>query len=43
MRENYSTDNFDKTYINENNYISGINDDGTDYSLSSCSSECKRC
>ena len=25
MRENYSTDNFDKTYVNENNYISGIN------------------
>ena len=43
MRENYSTDNFDKTYINENNYISGINEDGTDYLISSCASECKRC
>ena len=43
MRENYSTDNFDKTYINENNYISGITDDGTDYIISACSDECKRC
>ena len=43
MRENYSTDNFDKTFIEENNYISGINEDGTDYIISECSSECKRC
>ena len=43
MRENYSTDNFDKTYMNENNYISGINEDGTDYLISSCAKECKRC
>ena len=43
MRENYSTDNFDKTYIYENNYISGLNEDGTDYLISACSSECKRC
>ena len=43
MRENYSTDNFDKTYIYENNYISGINQDGTDYLISACASECKRC
>ena len=43
MRENYSTDNFDKTYVNENNYISGISDDGTDYIISACSNECKRC
>ena len=43
MRENYSTDNFDKTYINENNYIAGINNDGTDYIISSCALECKRC
>ena len=43
MRENYSTDNFDKTYVNENNYIAGINKDGTDYILSSCALECKRC
>ena len=43
MRENYSTGNFDKTSINENNYISGINEDGTDYLISSCATECKRC
>ena len=43
MRENYSTENFDKTFIDENNYISGITDDGTDYLISACSSECKRC
>ena len=43
IRENYSTDNFDKTAIYENNYISGINEDGTDYLISSCASECKRC
>ena len=43
MRENYSTDNFDKTFIEENNYISGITDDGTDYLISACSNECKRC
>ena len=43
MRENYSTDNFDKTYVYENNYISGINEDGTDYLISSCAAECKRC
>ena len=43
MRENYSTDNFDKTYIEENNYISGIKEDGTDYIISACSLECKRC
>ena len=43
MRENYSTDNFDKTFIDENNYISGITDDGTDYLISACSNECKRC
>ena len=43
MRENYSTDNFDKTYINENNYITGITNDGTDYIISECAIECKRC
>ena len=43
MRENYSTDNFDKTFVFENNYISGINEDGTDYLISACASECKRC
>ena len=43
MRENYSTDNFDKTFVEENNYISGITDDGTDYIISACSNECKRC
>ena len=43
IRENYSTDNFDKTYIYENNYISGLNADGTDYLISACASECKRC
>ena len=43
MRENYSTDNFDKTFIEENNYISGITDDGTDYLISACANECKRC
>ena len=43
MRENYSTDNFDKTFVEENNYITGITDDGTDYIISACSSECKRC
>ena len=31
MRENYSIDNFDKTPVEENNYITGITDDGTDY------------
>ena len=43
FRENYSTNNFDKTLIYENNYISGLNEDGTDYLISSCASECKRC
>ena len=43
MRENYSTENFDKTFIEENNYISGITDDGKDYLISACSNECKRC
>ena len=43
MRENYSTENFDKTFMEENNYISGINDDGTDYLISACADECKRC
>ena len=43
MRENYSTDNFDKTFVYENNFISGINEDATDYLISACSSECKRC
>ena len=43
FRENYSTDNFDKTYIYENNYISGLNADGTDYLISACASQCKRC
>ena len=43
MRENYSTDNFDKTFVEENNYISGITDDGTDYIISACANECKRC
>ena len=43
IRENYSTDNFDKTSIYENNYISGINEDGTDYLISACAPECKRC
>ena len=43
FRENYSTNNFDKTLIYENNYISGLNEDGTDYLISACSSECKRC
>ena len=43
MRENYSTDNFDKTFVNENNYVSGITDDGTDYIISACSEQCKRC
>ena len=43
IRENYSTDNFDKTALYENYYISGINEDGTDYLISSCASECKRC
>ena len=43
MRENYSTDNFDKTFVYENNYISGINEDGTDYLISACAGECKRC
>ena len=43
MRENYSTDNFDKTFVYENNYISGLNEDGTDYLISACSNECKRC
>ena len=43
MRENYSTDNFDKTFVFENNYISGLNEDGTDYLISACASECKRC
>lgn len=38
-----STENFDKTFINENNYVSGITDDGTDYIISACSNECKRC
>ena len=43
FRQNYSTNNFDKTLIYENNYISGLNEDGTDYLISSCASECKRC
>ena len=43
MRENYSTDNFDKTSVEENNYITGITDDGKDYIISTCSSESKRC
>ena len=43
MRENYSIDNFDKTDIYENNYISGLNEEGTDYLISSCAKECKRC
>ena len=43
MRINYSTDNFDKTYVFENNYITGITEDGTDYSISSCAQGCKRC
>jgi len=43
MRENYSTDNFDKTFVYDNNYISGIDEDGTDYLISACASECKRC
>ena len=43
FRENYSTNNFDKANINENTYISGLNSDSTDYLLSSCAPECKRC
>ena len=31
MRENFSTDDFDKTFVEENNYITGITDDEADY------------
>ena len=43
MRINYSTDNFDKTYIFENNFIIAIDDNGRDYSISPCATGCKRC
>ena len=43
IRINYSTDNFDKTYIYENYYSNGINEDGTDYTIFECPPECKRC
>ena len=37
------TDNFDKTNINKNYYISRIKEEGTDYLISLCESECKGC
>ena len=43
MRINFSLYNFDKTYMNENYFITGINSEGTDYSISECPPECKRC
>ena len=43
IRINYSTDNFDKIYFNENNYISGIDEDSKDYTISACAIGCKRC
>ena len=42
-RINYSTDNFDYTYLNSNYFITSLNADGTDYLINECHSSCKRC
>ena len=43
MRENYSTENFDYSLTEANNFISGIINDNTEYELTPCFSTCKRC
>ena len=42
-RINYSTDNFDYTFINSNHFITSLNANGTDYLINECHSSCRRC
>ena len=43
MRENYSVNTFDYSFLNPGNFITGLNDLGTEYQLGACSNSCKRC
>ena len=43
IRQNWSTENFDYTGINFNNFITGLNSNEDGYLLSECNTACKRC
>ena len=43
MRENYSVNTFDYSYLNPGYFVSGLNDGKTDYQLGACANACKRC
>ena len=43
FRENYSGEEMDYSGLNENTFISGTNEDNSNYVLTECYENCKRC